>query len=110
MAFVGDALWGIAAVLWIGSGLWRAFGGLEKGTDYYLGSTAFWLKMALLLGILILEVRPMLTLIRWRIADSRGLTIDLAPARTLARVSMIQLVLISVMVLLATAMARGILA
>lgn len=110
MAFVGDALWGIAAVLWIGSGLWRAFGGLEKGTDYYLGSTAFWLKMALLLGILILEVRPMLTLIRWRIADSRGLTIDLAPARTLARVSMIQLVLISIMVLLATAMARGILA
>src|SRR5690606_41423659 len=41
-AFVGDSLWGIAAILWIGSGIWRAFGGLEKGTAYYLGSIAFW--------------------------------------------------------------------
>ena len=108
-AFVGDSRWGIAAILWIGSGIWRAFGGLEKGTAYYLGSIAFWLKVMLLFGILLLEMRPMRTLVGWRIANSRGGDIDLSPARTLARVSTIQLVMISIMVLLATAMARGLL-
>jgi putative membrane protein len=107
--FAADSLWGIAAILWIATGLWRAFSGLEKGGAYYLGSTAFWLKMALLLVVLILEGRPMLTLIRWRVASSRGDTIDLSPARALARVSTVQLVLIALMVLLATAMARGLL-
>ena len=107
--FAGDTLWGIAAFLWIGSGLWRAFGGLEKGSAYYLGSTAFWLKMAALLGILVLEVRPMLTLIRWRMAIARGDTVDLSPSATLARVSIVQLLLVTFMVLLATAMARGLL-
>ena len=40
-AIVGDALWGVAALLWIGSGVWRAFSGLEKDTAYYLSSAAF---------------------------------------------------------------------
>src|SRR5687767_9020129 len=66
--FMADSLWGLAALLWIGTGLWRAFGGLEKGTAYYVGSTAFWIKLFLLAVILILEIRPMTTLIRWRIA------------------------------------------
>ncbi len=52
----------------------------------------------------------MTTLVPWRMADSRGDTIDLSRARTLARVSRIQLVLIGLMVLLASAMARGLLA
>jgi putative membrane protein len=34
--FTADSFWGIAALLWIVTGLWRAFGGLEKGSDYYL--------------------------------------------------------------------------
>lgn len=107
--FAADSLWGLAALLWIGTGVWRAFGGLEKGTAHYLGSTAFWIKMALLLGILILEVKPMATLIRWRVALSRGQSIDLSTAQTLARVSIVQLILITIMVIAATAMARGIL-
>ncbi len=31
-AFAADAAWGIAALLWLATGLARAFGGLEKGT------------------------------------------------------------------------------
>ena len=31
-----DDLWSIAALLWIATGLLRAFGGLEKGTQFYL--------------------------------------------------------------------------
>src|ERR1700741_5392774 len=65
-AFAADSLWGLAAALWIVTGAVRAFGGIEKGSDYYLGSTAFQVKMALLLAILALEVRPMVTLMRWR--------------------------------------------
>lgn len=52
--FFADTLWGVAALLWISTGLLRAFGGLEKGSAYYLHSTAFWVKMALLGAILAL--------------------------------------------------------
>src|SRR6185312_1271439 len=30
-----DNAWGVAAALWIVTGLLRAFGGLEKGTQFY---------------------------------------------------------------------------
>ncbi len=29
--FAADSAWGLAALLWLGTSLWRAFGGLEKG-------------------------------------------------------------------------------
>ena len=45
--FAADNFWGLAALLWIGTGLMRAFGGLEKGTSYYLHNPMFWVKMAL---------------------------------------------------------------
>src|SRR5438034_3124947 len=46
--FYADTWWGIAAVLWIGTGLLRAFGGYEKGAFYYLHNHFFWAKMGLL--------------------------------------------------------------
>lgn len=107
VVFRADSWWGISALLFIGTGLWRAFGGLEKGSAYYLGSTAFWVKMGLLAAILVLEVRPMTTLIRWRIARARGASIDLGSADMIARVSMIQILLLVAMIIVATAMARG---
>jgi putative membrane protein len=57
-----DTWWGIAAVLWIATGLVRTLAGVEKGTSYYLHNHVFWTKMALLGVILFLEVRPMLGL------------------------------------------------
>lgn len=107
--FLGDSLWGLAAFLWIGTGIWRAFGGLEKGSAYYLGSTAFWIKMTLLLGILVLEGRPMSTLMKWRSASARRASIDLSSSPSLATISIVQLVMVAFMVLTATAMARGLL-
>src|SRR3546814_12900469 len=50
----------------LATGLLRAFAGLEKGTDFYLASHLFWLKMALFVAIVLLEIRPMLTFMRWR--------------------------------------------
>lgn len=105
--FAADAVWGLAAILWIGTGLLRAFGGFEKGSDYYLQNHLFWTKMALLGGVLLLELKPMTTLIRWRINQRGGGALDLSAASTLARISYAQAALILAMVLAATAMARG---
>jgi len=103
-----DNAWGVAAVLWIVTGLLRAFGGLEKGAEFYLRSPLFWVKMTLFLGILVLEVRPMITFIRWRMQLRRELPVDTAAARGLYTLNHIQLALVVVMVFVASMMARGV--
>jgi putative membrane protein len=105
--FFADSLWGIAALLWIATGLARAFGGLEKGTSYYLTQPMFHIKMGLLIVILMLEVWPMVTLIRWRVQNAKGQTPDVARAGAFATISYVQAVLVILMVFAATAMARG---
>ncbi len=102
-----DAWWGISAILWIGTGLWRWLGGLEKSTAYYLQNHVFLAKMGLLALVLILEVGPIITLIGWRRRIAAGSEPDLTAAPRLARVSFIQAGIIVLMVLAATAMARG---
>lgn len=102
-----DTWWGIAALVWISTGFVRAFAGLEKGASYYLHNSFFLAKMALLLFILALEIWPMVTFIKWRIRGARGETIDASAAPTFARVSLLQAALVVLMVLAATAMARG---
>jgi putative membrane protein len=102
-----DTLWGAAAILWIGTGLWRLLASTEKPTRYYLENYFFWLKMSALLGILLLEIAPMATLIRWRIQSSRGLAVDTRRAPVYAAISYTEAVLVVIMVLAATAMARG---
>lgn len=98
---------GIAALLWIGTGLVRAFGGFEKGSFYYLHNHVFWAKMVLLVAILVLELGPMIALIRWRGAVARGAVPDTRAASRFARISFVQGILVVLMVLAATAMARG---
>jgi len=105
--FAADAWWGIAALIWISTGLLRTFGGFEKGTAYYIHNTFFMVKMGLLIIVLVLEVWPMSALIRWRIAVSRGGAVDTSRAGTFATISYAQAALIVSMVLAATAMARG---
>ena len=105
--FFADTFWGLAAVLWISTGLWRLLAGLEKGTGYYLQNHLFLTKMALLGLVLLLEIRPMITLIRWRRTVSRGEAPDTRAAPLLARISFMQAWLIVLMVFAAAAMARG---
>jgi putative membrane protein len=106
-ALVADAWWAVAALLWFASGLWRLFAGTEKATAYYLANHVFWTKMALLTGILALEVRPIVTLTAWRRILARGEMPDLRAAAGIARTSYVQAALVILMVLAATAMARG---
>jgi len=105
--FYADNWWGVAALLWIATGLLRVFAGLEKGTDYYLGNTWFLVKMALFGVIFALELWPMVTLIRWRLRSARGEAVQTDSARAFARISALQAGLLLLMVLAATAMARG---
>ena len=105
--FLSDAVWGLAALLWISTGLWRLLGGLEKGTGYYLENHWFMTKMALLAGLLALEFVPMLTLLRWRQQVARGEQPDFQRAPLLSRISFVEAGLIVLMVFAATAMARG---
>jgi putative membrane protein len=105
--FAADSWWGAAAGLWIVTGLLRAFGGYEKGADYYLHNHLFLTKMGLLVLILILESGVMLRLILWRRAVARGTLPDTHRASRYASISVVQAVLVLLMVAAATGMARG---
>ena len=102
-----DGLWGVAALIWIGSGIWRLLGGLEKPPEYYFHNVAFQVKMGLLGLVLLLEIQPMLTFISWRRRLAAGGQPATQSAPRLATVSFVQAGLIVLMVLAATAMARG---
>jgi putative membrane protein len=105
--FAADTVWGIAAALWLVTGLLRAFGGLEKGAAFYLASRLFWLKMALFAVVVLLEIRPMLTLMRWRAALRQGGMPDTSVARALYQLNHVELAAVVVMVFVASFMARG---
>ena len=66
--FAADTLWGVAAALWLLTGLARAFGHVEKAPEFYLRNGFFWIKMALFVSVVALEIWPMVTFIRWRSA------------------------------------------
>lgn len=102
-----DNWWGVSALVLLGSGLARAFAGFEKGSAYYLASDAFWLKMSLFGLVLALEVWPMVTFIRWRIARGRGGEADLSWAGALWWVNAAEVALVVAIPFVAAAMARG---
>jgi putative membrane protein len=110
-AFRADTLWGIAAALWIGTGLWRVLAGTEKSLQYYLHNHLFYAKMGLLAAILALEVWPMMTLIRLRVAMARGEAGELTARSTtlgrIATISHIEGAIVVIMIFIAAAMARG---
>ena len=105
--FQADNYWGIAAIMWMATGYWRAFGGFEKGTDYYLHSTAFWIKMSLFILVFFVELKPMITLVKWRRRYKKGETFDISQGRLFALLSRVELGLLVLIVLFATAVARG---
>jgi putative membrane protein len=110
-AMRADALWGIAFAIWLVTGLWRLFDETEKNIDYYTHNSLFITKMVLLAVILGLEIWPMLTLVQWRRALSRGTLLKEAvtpmTGRRIATISHIQALLVVLMVFAAAGMARA---
>jgi putative membrane protein len=110
-AFAADTWWGFAAVLWIGTGVWRVLAATEKPTAYYTTNHVFFAKMGLLALLLLVEAWPMVTLIRWRLALSKrsGIATLVASsgARRIATLSYLEALLVVAMVAAAVIMARG---
>jgi len=105
--FAADTCWGLAALLWVATGLLRAVGGLEKGSAFYLASRLFWLKIALFGLIVLLEIGPMLAFVSWRIQLKRGQAPDTSRAHAFYLVNHVQMALVVLMVFVAAFMARG---
>ena len=110
-AFRSDSTWGFAALLWISTGVWRLIAGIEKPTVYYLKNPVFHAKMGLFLLILLLELWPMITLIRWRRTFSAGESAERlmtsGAGRRIATISHIEALVVVIMVFVAVALARG---
>jgi putative membrane protein len=109
-AFAADSWWGIAAILWIATGLWRLLAGTEKTTSYYTHDALFLDKMRIFGVIFLLEIWPMITLIRWRggLRQRReAWRPDEATARRISVISYIQVALLLLMIVAAVSMARG---
>ena len=105
-----DGWWGLAAVLWIGTGLWRLLAGTEKATAYYLANDVFLAKMGVLAAILLLELWPALTLVRWRRRATRSgasWSPDSSSAARLRAISYLEAMIVVAMVCAAVLMARG---
>lgn len=103
-ALTADAWWGVAALVWLATGLWRLFGSLEKPLGYYLHNPLFHAKMGLFVLVFLLELWPMITIMRWRRGAGRA-TDDIA--QRIAIISYVEAGLVIAMVFLASAMARG---
>lgn len=109
-ALSADAWWAVAAVLWLATGLWRLLGETEKDVRFYMQNGAFHAKMGLFLLVLLLELWPMITIIRWRRAAARGGSSWVPPdaaARRIANISTLEAAIVLLIVLAANLMARG---
>jgi putative membrane protein len=101
-----DNAWGIAAGLWIASGLGRVFFG-GKEPSFYWHNGFFWVKLALFGLVFALELTPMLTFIRVRSARRHGAQLPRFPVEAYRRINSVELVLVVLIVFVATFMARG---
>lgn len=107
--FRADSAWGIAALLWLGTGLVRVFGGLEKSSTFYLRNGFFLVKMGLFVAVLALEIFPMVTFIRWRAARANGgVSMTSAQLGVLTRLNDLEVALVALIPFVASLMARGV--
>lgn len=106
--FAADTWWAAAAILWIGTGLARLLLSTEKPIVYYMMNHVFMAKLGVFVLVFLIELWPMVTLVRWRLALARGTEPDTRRAKTLATVSAIEALLVIGIVFAAVAMARGV--
>jgi len=105
--FYADNWWGGAGFLWLSTGLIRLFGGFEKGSAYYFANHLFLTKMGFFVVILLMEMMPMMALVKWRRQSRAGQPVDTGAAWRYALISRIQAIIIVLMIVLAAGVARG---
>lgn len=102
-----DAGWGVAAVLWMVTGLTRVFY-TEKGAAWYNQQPLFWLKMGLFGLVWLLELWPMITFILWRIKRAKKEELDMSKLPMLARINDLEVALTLTLPFVASMMARAV--
>jgi uncharacterized membrane protein len=101
-----DTVWGVAAVLWIATGLGRVFF-TGKDPSFYWRNGFFWVKLALFGAVFALELAPMTTFIRVRNARSKGVALPRFSIDAYRRINAVELALVVTIVFVAAFMARG---
>jgi putative membrane protein len=101
-----DTAWGVAAGLWIATGVGRVFFG-GKQPDFYLHNGFFWVKLALFALVFALEQLPMMTFIRVRSARRRGTALPRFSVEAYRRINAAEIGLVVAIVFAAAFMARG---
>ena len=100
-----DAFYGLAALVLLGAGLTLWFGGISKPTFYYSKNWIFHLKIGLFALVGILSIYPTVFFIKQRKGDAtEAVTI---PPKLMWMIRL-ELILLLIIPLLATLMARGI--
>jgi putative membrane protein len=101
-----DDLWGLAALLWIASGLARVFWGGREAA-FYWSNGFFWVKLAVFGVIVLMELSPMIAFIRARAARRRGATPLPFPVQRFRIINSVEIALVVVIAFVAPFMARG---
>lgn len=104
-----DTAYGISAGLLIVFGLLRVFF-FEKGSDFYLNNTMYWIKMGLFILVGLLSIYPTVRFLKWRTALKENKVPEITDnefknIRFLIHLELAGIVLI---LLIAPMMARGI--
>ena len=76
--FYFDRFVNATLIVSVGTGLYRAFSSLEKGTDYYLKHPYFHLKLTLVVLFLLFELYPKVVFFKWKSTLNKG-TLPLLP-------------------------------
>jgi putative membrane protein len=103
---MADNVWGLAAGLWIASGLGRVFFG-GKETGFYWHNGFFWVKLALFGLVFALETTPMITFIGVRSARRRRAALPQFSVEAYRRINSAEITLVVAIVFVAAFMARG---
>lgn len=98
-----DTAWGLAAILWIATGVARVF---VVGPGYYAHNGFFWIKVTLFVTVCAIELVPMTILLRLRAARRRGLEPPPLSRARLRRLGTIEIALVVLIVFAAAFMVR----
>ncbi len=105
---LADIVLGLSAGIVLVIGVIRVFY-FEKGSNYYIHSVPFIVKLVLFAVIACLSVYPTLEFLSWRKTTKRGITpiVPYARVRTIKAILILELGAVTILVLCAELMARG---
>ena len=108
--FLSNYYWGLAAHLWLITGLLRLFGGVEKTTAFYFHNPFFYIKMALFTLLFALEILPMVTVLKWKKQSRQNGKFPVSKGKLglFIRLNDMELALLVIIPFVAAAMARGV--